>query len=550
MLATVGGGESTGMYSAHQSLRAGDAESTAHASRGRQLPTSSQPDIAHTDDQPVAHVARIRLLQQHYGNQAVGSLLRSLASGPPLQRYTEVTLEGRPWRLSDQRNALVRSAEGNEAPKDLYATEALLNQARQQLEQAHSFVTLTNVGEKTLKFRGDRLATEQDVRTAAYFAGRKKRGDATASESESVSDYYQAQDELLGQGVETSVTLRQVMARYTGPVGNNPENQDRPGGYARLAQKIQQTGVLNTPADCNETARVIMGVVSRPTQAEAEVAVKSNGGVDQASAREDTDLRKPGNAAASLVESGGLSALRQSLVAYAAALPHRPISAQPAQQLAVAGFPAFLAQNPVVGANTNPAFAFRKLYDLQQQFPVLYRDFTLWAGLDAAISPRVGDALVTYLPEGAVRSAIARHPRLYTALRQALVNVRHVSNEQAEALLTGLGITTNSTFDRIVTLLTQEGVGMQLGEQEDIALLQAQGENDLWNKHWAGVIMTDGSDYVSLENDASTAGQGEFNTAWRFVLYGSVKQGQSFHEHMMASQDFGTFATTTRFRHP
>jgi hypothetical protein len=430
----------------------------------------------------------------------------------------------------------------------LYAADELLTQARQQLQQAHSFVTLAATGEKTLKMRGDRVATEKDVQTAAYFAGRNKRGERTATESEMVADYYQAQDKLLGQGAEATVTLRGVVAQYVGPTGQNEPSPGRAGAYTRLGQKIQQTGVLNTPADCNETARVIMGVVHGPSQAEAEVAVTGHGGADQVSAREPTDLRKPGDAPASLVESGGLSALRQSLVAYAAALPQRPVAVT--HQQAAAGYPAFLRSPPAVGVNTNPAFAFRKLYDLQQQSPDLYRDFVLWAGLDASIRPRVGDALVTFLPEGAVRSAITRNPRLYTALKQALVDVRNIGDQAAEQLLTGLGITANTTFDRIVTLLTQEGVGMQLGEAEDKALMQAQGAHDLWNKHWAGVIMTDGSDYVTLENDASTLAQGEFNTQWRFVLYGSARQGQSFHEHMMASQDFGSFAATARFRRP
>ncbi len=190
------------------------------------------------------------------------------------------------------------------------------------------------------------------------------------------------------------------------------------------------------------------------------------------------------------------------------------------------------------------------MYDLQLQFPTLYSDFIDWAGLDAKVQPQVGDALVTYLPDGAVRSAISRHPRLFLALRQAIVETRSVGELVAEQLLSGLGITANTTFDRVVTLLTQEGVGQNLGSQEDIALMRAQGAHDLWNKHWAGIIMTDGSDYVSLENDASTAGSGEFNIQWRFVMYGSLKAQQSFHEQMMASGDFGSFATTTRFRHP
>jgi hypothetical protein len=460
----------------------------------------------------------------------------------------DISLEGQSWRLSDQRGVMVRNAVGNEAPKDLYARDDLLTQARQQLQQVHSFVTLAAQGEKAFKLRGDRAATEKDVQTAAYFEGRNKRGDRPASEAEMTADYYEGQNKLLGEGAETTITMRGVVAQYGGPTGAETQaNPGRSGAYTRLGQRIQQTGVLNTPADCNETARVIMGVVHGPAHDEAEVAVTNRGNAEQVSTREDTDLRKPGNLPASLVETGGLSALKQSLIAYANVVPQRPVAVTHA--VAVANYPAFLTRAPAVGSASNPAFAFRKLYDLKAAVPELYRDFVDWAGLDESVRPQVGDALVTYLPEGAVRSSISRHPRLYTALVRALVEVRHIDDRAAAQLLTGLEITPDTTFDRIVTLLSHEGVGQELGEAEDRAMLKAQGEHDLWNKHWAGVIITDGPDYVTLENDASTLGQGEFNTQWRFVLYGSARPGQSFHAHMLGSGDFGTVATTTRFRH-
>ncbi len=240
-------------------------------------------------------VALIQRLQRVYGNQAVCTLLRRQSGGgPAVQRYAEITLEGRPYRLSDQHRALARSGEGNEAPKDLFATDDLLDQARRQLQQVGSFVTLAPQGEKTLKFRGDRVATEKDIETAAYFLGQRKRGDRPPSQSEMTSDYFEGQDQLLGQGAETTVRFRGVVARYPGPTGENQADPNRAAAYTRLGQKIQQTGVLNTPADCNETARVIMGVVHGPLPAEAEVAVAGRGGVDQLSAREPTDLRKTG----------------------------------------------------------------------------------------------------------------------------------------------------------------------------------------------------------------------------------------------------------------
>jgi hypothetical protein len=62
--------------------------------------------------------------------------------------------------------------------------------------------------------------------------------------------------------------------------------------------------------------------------------------------------------------------------------------------------------------------------------------------------------------------------------------------------------------------------------------------------------MTEGGDYLTLENDASTEKHGAMNTKWGFALYGSEKTGQSFHDQMMASGDFGNFAATARFTGP
>jgi len=55
---------------------------------------------------------------------------------------------------------------------------------------------------------------------------------------------------------------------------------------------------------------------------------------------------------------------------------------------------------------------------------------------------------------------------------------------------------------------------------------------------------------VTLENDASTRAHGAMNTQWGFALYGSEKPGQSFHDQMIASGDFGSFASTARMTGP
>ncbi len=65
-----------------------------------------------------------------------------------------------------------------------------------------------------------------------------------------------------------------------------------------------------------------------------------------------------------------------------------------------------------------------------------------------------------------------------------------------------------------------------------------------WNFHWAGVIMSNGSDHVTLENyavgDASVK-----NTDWDFQMYGPAsKAGQTFHDQHKATQQLGQQPTT------
>jgi len=69
------------------------------------------------------------------------------------------------------------------------------------------------------------------------------------------------------------------------------------------------------------------------------------------------------------------------------------------------------------------------------------------------------------------------------------------------------------------------------------------GENT-WNFHWAGVVMTSGSDRVTLENyavgDASVK-----NTEWEFQMYGPAsKAGQTFHEQHFDTHQHGQTPTT------
>jgi len=87
--------------------------------------------------------------------------------------------------------------------------------------------------------------------------------------------------------------------------------------------------------------------------------------------------------------------------------------------------------------------------------------------------------------------------------------------------------------------------------------------NTTWNFHWAGVIMKDASDNITLENYAVTreyaqsvgVPQRDFvDRGWNFAMYGSVKSdgtvdnNETFHHDHLASDTHGNKATTMAVR--
>jgi hypothetical protein len=65
-----------------------------------------------------------------------------------------------------------------------------------------------------------------------------------------------------------------------------------------------------------------------------------------------------------------------------------------------------------------------------------------------------------------------------------------------------------------------------------------------WNFHWAGVVMSNGSDHVTLENYAVGFAEAK-NTDWDFQMYGPAsKAGQTFHEQHKESKQHGDMPTT------
>jgi hypothetical protein len=78
-----------------------------------------------------------------------------------------------------------------------------------------------------------------------------------------------------------------------------------------------------------------------------------------------------------------------------------------------------------------------------------------------------------------------------------------------------------------------------------------------WNFHWAGVIMKDGSDNITLENYAVTREYAEslgvrqrdfINRDWTFLMYGTKDKSQTFHQQHLDTKTHGSHATSIAVR--
>lgn len=84
----------------------------------------------------------------------------------------------------------------------------------------------------------------------------------------------------------------------------------------------------------------------------------------------------------------------------------------------------------------------------------------------------------------------------------------------------------------------------EAGEAPNPDTLPREGR-DLWNFHWAGVIMKEGNDYVTLEN-LSVEFASVKNELWYFAMYGPLEQ--SFHSEAARDPHVGQSPTTLKFR--
>lgn len=418
----------------------------------------------------------------------------------PVQRYVDVAFEEKKWRQADSGEIMVES---NGSPgyrsKELYAASSAITRANAELAATESFMSLKEAGE----YRG----------------------------------------------------MKKVEPKYVGPGSKDKKFQQ----YDKVPEKdtpveTEGSGMV-MPSDCNKAARVIMGVMNdgvnpvQPEEENAEMGVDNMG----AHSRRNFNMAKVGGGVPTLVESGALSSLTDSMIAYMDIVKTRSIYANDL----VGPIDRFALRKATIDKARNEAsypVAYRILYDIKTQTPVLYNDFTKWAGLDASALPQVGDALVTYIPDGATGNGVTRNPRVYAAFVKLLMKEQNIEEGVAKQRLQEIGIEENTTYAMVRDILINQGLGNKtFGADIDAKFTQAISDNDLWNKHWGGVVMTDGGDYVTLENDASTdtdLKMGKLNTGWGFAMYGSKKEGQSFHEQMMATGDFGNFASTNRFQKP
>ena len=102
------------------------------------------------------------------------------------------------------------------------------------------------------------------------------------------------------------------------------------------------------------------------------------------------------------------------------------------------------------------------------------------------------------------------------------------------------------------------GGGYTMATEHDMPGFKAKGPKT-WNFHWAGVVMKDGDNNITLENYAVSYGTSpdpvenrrlqekaynEVNREWVFQMYGKKKGGQTFHEQHLKSGTHGTRGST------
>ena len=145
---------------------------------------------------------------------------------------------------------------------------------------------------------------------------------------------------------------------------------------------------LLMPSDCNNSARLIMGVDHPPTRTEApppnpEIPISETGPGQTVGEQTRTFGKKPfGGGDANLVESAGLTQLTNSMVRYRGEVGARPIATSDGP-----GVARFLELTATLTMLTDRGNAWVVLHTLKHQHPEVYRDFSGCAGLNEQARP-------------------------------------------------------------------------------------------------------------------------------------------------------------------
>ena len=132
---------------------------------------------------------------------------------------------------------------------------------------------------------------------------------------------------------------------------------------------------------------------------------------------------------------------------------------------------------------------------------------------------------------------------------------------EAKAMYLALGNAGMDKFDREAGINfyanPEIGESYSMATEGDMPGFKSYPGEDTWNYHWAGVIMKDGSDNITLENYAVTSayakskGVSSWNfvdRGWNFAMYGTTDKSQTFHTEHLASKTHGTHATSIAVR--
>jgi len=187
---------------------------------------------------------------------------------------------------------------------------------------------------------------------------------------------------------------------------------------------------------------------------------------------------------------------------------------------------------------------------------------TLGPSADPARFSRIyRDALPIFLKRRASRKYLQRGIH-YTVTGKKRSLRTPLTDQDAKKMYWALGAGGRRAFDSYTGINRAAnptiGGGYTLATEYDMPGFKTKGPMT-WNFHWAGVVMKDGANNITLENYAVSYGTdpdpiknarlqekayNEVNREWVFQMYGTRKRGQTFHEQHVKSGTHGTRGST------